>query len=291
MKKTYISHFIVLTLFAALFMSVFLTGCDFNLGENKYLDRPDVTVDGNRFLITGSYISKTTTSITIYRQNVRDTGKPIERVAVLFPDGDEDKKNQTYKYFDERIIVNQEYRYYVRFTDKNGERNRTEWSDKKTARVGAASAALLTFNVNNNNYRFDETNMTLTLDTDTPLTFPDNTATIITDISNYMPALVFQNGDKIQTFVLPGQSPNNTKIISLRELLPQEFFNTDIVLLGIVGQKTEKNSSNVLKSVSWTNIAPIKVTTLEGRALSSIRLNIEFGQAGIDYSTTSDNEN
>ena len=60
MKKTDISHFIVLTLFAALFMSVFLTGCDFNLGENKYLDRPDVSVsaDGKSFLITGSYISK-----------------------------------------------------------------------------------------------------------------------------------------------------------------------------------------------------------------------------------------
>ena len=289
MKKTYISHFIVLTLFAALFMSVFLTGCDFNLGENKYLDRPDVTVDGNRFLITGSYISKTTTSITIYRQNVRDTGKPIERVAVLFPDGDEDKKNQTYKYFDERIIVNQEYRYYVRFTDKNGERNRTEWSDKKTARVGAASAALLTFNVNNNNYRFDEANMTLNLPENVTFTPPESTC--ITDISAYKPALVFQNGDIIQTFELPGTSPANTNRVSLRELLPQEFFNTDIVLLGIVGQKTEKNSSNVLKSVSWTNIAPIKVTTPEGRALSSIRLNLEFGQAGIDYSTTSDNEN
>ena len=289
MKKTYISHFIVLTLFAALFMSVFFTGCDFNLGENKYLDRPDVTVDGNRFLITGSYISKTTTSITIYRQNVRDTGKPIERVAVLFPDGDEDKKNQTYKYFDERIIVNQEYRYYVRFTDKNGERNRTEWSDKKTARVGAASAALLTFNVNNNNYRFDEANMTLNLPENVTFTPPESTC--ITDISAYKPALVFQNGDIIQTFELPGTSPANTNHVSLRELLPQEFFNTDIVLLGIVGQKTEKNSSNVLKSVSWTNIAPIKVTTPEGRALSSIRLNLEFGQAGIDYSTTSDNEN
>lgn len=284
MKKTYISHFIVLTLFAALFMSVFLTGCDFNLGENKYLDRPDVTVDGNRFLITGSYISKTTTSITIYRQNVRDTGKPIERVAVLFPDGDEDKKNQTYKYFDERIIVNQEYRYYVRFTDKNGERNRTEWSDKKTARVGAASAALLTFNVNNNNYRFDEANMTLNLPENVTFTPPESTC--ITDISAYKPALVFQNGDLIQTFELPpGTSPNH---VSLRELLPQEFFNTDIVLLGIVGQKTEKNSSNVLKSVSWTNIASIKITGVQN---NTIRLNLEFGQAGIDYSTTSDNEN
>ena len=282
MKKTDISHFIVLTLFAALFMSVFLTGCDFNLGENKYLERPDVSVKGNNFLITGSYISKSTTSITIYRQNVRDTGKPIERVAVLFPEGDEDKNNQTYKYFDERILTNKEYRYYVRFTDKNGERNRTEWSDAKLIRTGASSQAELAYTVNNS-YKFDTAEMTLSLPEGIIFTPPTNTW--ITDIAEYKPALVFQNGDVIQTFEL---ADGNTNHVNLRELLPQEFFNTDIVLLGIVGQKKENNSSGILQSISWTNITSIKIAGVQN---NKIRLNLEFGQAGIDYSTTADNEN
>ena len=127
MKKTKKSLFIVSTLFATLIMSLFLTGCDFNLSETQYLTRPDISVENNRFRIAGSYISKSTTAITIYRQNTTDTNLPIERVAILFPKADEDKGNQTYHYYDSCVLAAGKYHYYVRFTDENGSRNRTEW--------------------------------------------------------------------------------------------------------------------------------------------------------------------
>ena len=279
MKKIYSA------LFATLFLSILLTGCDFNLSETKYLERPDIQIKDNYFQIRGSYISSSTDSITIYRQDVKDTGRPVECVAILFPKGDEDKNNQTFYYEDERVITNREYRYYLRFTDKNGSKHRTEWSEKKKITTGASSSAYLAYSVIGH-YKYDAEHMTLTR-TGGTITAPDNT--VITDISKYKPALVFQAGDLIQSFELP---EGDLDAVNLKALLPQEFLYKDITLLGIVGQKKEYNSENAnqLKSVSWTNISAITIVDLNDIVKPTIQLNPEYGQKGFDYSTTSDDE-
>ena len=183
MKKTDLSLFIC-TLCAA----IFLSGCKFNLSGSKYLDRPDVIERNGYFEIIAPYISSNTESITIYRQNVHDrTDTPVERVAIVFPKGIEDTSDQTLHYDDERVIVAQEYRYYLRFTDKNGIRNRTEWSEKKTLQTGAPSADKLAYKVNAS-YTYTPETMVLSLPSGTDFTAPDNS--VIKDISEYKPALV-----------------------------------------------------------------------------------------------------
>ena len=282
MKKTDLSLFIC-TLCAA----IFLSGCKFNLSGSKYLDRPDVIERNGYFEIIAPYISSNTESITIYRQNVHDrTDTPVERVAIVFPKGIEDTSDQTLHYDDERVIVAQEYRYYLRFTDKNGIRNRTEWSEKKTLQTGAPSADKLAYKVNAS-YSYTPETMVLSLPSGTDFTAPDNS--VIKDISEYKPALVLQTGDTIQAFEVAG---GDTTIVHLKALLPETYLYTDVTLLGIVGQKTEYNSKNpeVLKCVSWTNLTPIKVLNKAGNELETFRLEPEYGEAGFDYSTTSDNE-
>ena len=145
MKKTDLSLF-VCTLFAA----VLLCGCKFNLSNSKYLNRPDVIARDGYFEIIASYISSNTESISIYRQNVHDrTDSAVERVAIVFPKGIEDTSDQTLHYDDKFVLSAQEYRYYLRFTDKNGGRNRTEWSEKKVLTSGgAASVNQLAYTVN-----------------------------------------------------------------------------------------------------------------------------------------------
>ena len=282
MKKTDLSLFIC-TLCAA----IFLSGCKFNLSGSKYLDRPDVVERNGYFEIIAPYISTNTESITIYRQNVHDrTDTPVERVAIVFPKGIEDTSDQTLHYDDERVLVAQEYRYYLRFTDKNGVRNRTEWSEKKTLQTGAPSADKLAYKVNAS-YTYTPETMVLSLPSGTDFTAPDNS--VIKDISEYKPALVLQTGDTIQAFEVAG---GDTTIVHLKALLPETYLYTDVTLLGIVGQKTEYNSKNpeVLKCVSWTNLTPIKVLNKAGNELETFRLEPEYGEAGFDYSTTSDNE-
>ena len=282
MKKTDLSLFIC-TLCAAIFIS----GCKFNLSGSKYLDRPDVIERNGYFEIIAPYISTNTESITIYRQNVHDrTDTPVERVAIVFPKGIEDTSDQTLHYDDERVLVAQEYRYYLRFTDKNGVRNRTEWSEKKTLQTGAPSADKLAYKVYAS-YTYTPETMVLSLPSGTDFTAPDNS--VIKDISEYKPALVLQTGDTIQAFEVAG---GDTTIVHLKALLPETYLYTDVTLLGIVGQKTEYNSKNpeVLKRVSWTNLTPIKVLNKAGNELETFRLEPEYGEAGFDYSTTSDNE-
>ena len=169
-----------------------------------------------------------------------------------------------------------------------GEKNRTEWSEIKTATGGADSTASFAYNINGAFYTYDNINMILEIrDTTKDLTPPANT--IISDIADYVPALVFQKGDEIQTFAIV--SPHTTKSINLKTLLPQNFLYTDLTLLGVVGQKTvKKPESEDLQSITWTDIAAIPVKDTNGIALSTIKLDPAYGENGFDYSIKSDNE-
>ena len=230
MKKTDLSLFI-----CAFFAAILLCGCKFNLSNSKYLDRPDVLARDGYFEIIAPYISTNTESITIYRQNVHDrTDSEIERVAVVFPKGAEDSADQTMHYDDERVLAGQEYRYYIRFSDTNGIRNRTEWSEKKVLASGGASAKNQLAYTVGTNYKYTPETMMLSLPSGSNFTAPDNS--IITDITSYKPALVLQAKDKIQVFEVP---EGDTTSVNLKSLLPEDYLYTDVVLLGIVGQKTE----------------------------------------------------
>lgn len=282
MKKTGVS--------LILFSIIALTGCKFNISNSKYLDRPDVVVRDGHFEIIAPYISTNTEQITIYRKNVHDReDSAVERVAIIFPKGVEDTTDQTFHYDDYRVLAANEYRYYLRFTDKNGQRNRTEWSDKKILTSGGASAASkLQYDVKNLSYTYTPETMVFTLPTGQDFAKPDNS--VITDIDDYKPALVFQAGENIQVFEVPEE---DTTTVHLKALLPETYLYTDVVLLGIVGQKIEYNSKNaeLYKCISWTNITPIKVVNRAGNELETFKLEPEYGEAGFDYSTTSDNEN
>lgn len=289
MKKTKIS---LLFISAIIFSSITFNSCNFNLSETNYLTRPDVELVENGFRINGTYVSSDIDYINIYRQDLSTSAKNprTERVAILYPKGDETSGNQNYFYIDKNIYKLHEYRYYVRFVTTKGEKNRTDWSEKKTHKdYGADTAASFKYDIKNTYYKFDSDNLTLNLSEDKDFTAP----TVISDIAEYVPSLVFQAGDTIQVFELT--TPNTTKTINLKTLLPQNFLTTDITLLGIVGQKKVYNTSGttpILQTITWTDIAGITVKDkVSGQVLSKIPLKLEYGKDGYDYSITSDNEN
>ena len=285
MKKTKIS-----LLFCAFFTIILMCGCKFNLTDSKYLDRPDVNVFPGYFQIVGSYISNNTESITIYRQNIRGVenldNQEIERVAVLFPKGPDTTENQTFHYEDYCVLADGEYRYYVRFTDENGVRNRTEWTAAlKLQSGGATNGNQIAYTVNDLKYNYDEQTMIMTLPSGSDFTAPDSSSSPIPHIGSYSPALVFQTGDVVQVFKI-----TDTTNVPLKALLPESFLHKDIKLLGIVGQYTEVNKKDdtIVKQISWTNLTPV---TIRNAREGFIRLDPEHGEDGNDYSTISDNEN
>lgn len=283
MKKTELS-----LLICTFFISLLMCGCKFNLTNSKYLDRPDVLDQGDHFQIVVPKINKNTTSVTIYRKNVHEKeDSEIERVAILYPKGAEDTTDLNLYHDDYMVILDEEYRYFLRFTDDKGIRNRTEWSDaKKLTSGGASNKDQLLYDVNDLAYVWDPDTMIIKLPTGQDFTAPDNS--VITDIASYKPALVFQRGETIQTFEV-----DDTKIVNLKALLPEDFLYVDISLLGIVGQKVKTNSedANVKQSITWTRLAPVTIEDSVGIELSTIKLEPEHGEAGFDYSTTSDNDN
>ena len=286
MKKINKSLFLLTAVFIS---AAFFTGCKWNLNQTSYLDRPDIDVEERGFLICGSYVNTDTKYINIYKQDVTDEGNTkIEPVAILFPEGNDDPNDQTFRYRDKNVKATHKYRYYVRFVTSAGEKNRTEWSEIKTATGGADSTASFAYNINGAFYTYDSVNMILEIrDNTKDLTAPSST--IISDIDDYVPALVFQKDDEIQSFAIV--SPDTTKSINLKSLLPQNFLYADLTLLGVVGQKTvKKPDSEVLQSITWTDIVSIPVKDTNGIVLSTIKLNPEYGEKGFDYSIKSDNE-
>ena len=280
MKKTEISLFI-----CALLSALMLFGCKWEVKDNKYLDRPDVVVDtDNKFFeIRGKFINSNTTSITFLRQNMDSSEQEIERVAVIFPKNIEDTNDQTFSYKDEKVLTNKYYRYYLIFTNDDGTRNRTEWSDKKKITNGSAvSADQLKYDTSSSHYVFD--NFTLTAAS--AFDAPDNS--VIEDINDYDPALVFAAGDRIQVFEI-----SNITAVDLKSLLPEYYFGKQVKLLGIVGQRAIENSTSAeIKEIRWTNIAPVTVKNSSGDTLEYLDLKQKFGTTdGYDYSLTSNNEN
>ena len=282
MKKTEIS-----LLICAFFTAVLLCSCNFNLSDNKYLERPDVIVRPGFFEVGGSYINTNTKSITIFRQNVHDSDtSEIERVAILFPEGVEDTADQTFHYDDKMVLAGDEYRYYLIFTDKDGKRNRTEWSTpKKLESGGAGNNSSLIYNTNNLKYVYDQDTMVIKLPTGQDFTAPGND--VITDISSYSPALVFQAGDNIQVFEIA-----DTTYVNLRDYLPRDFLIDGCSLLGVLGQKIEKNSQDKSKYVSWTKLATVGVQNSAGNAVDTIKEKDAASDSTkiFDYSTNADNE-
>ena len=276
----------IIPAFISLIMLTF-TGCNWNVTDSKYLTRPDIEVKGSSIIIRGAYVNSETKYINVYRQDVTDNeDAEVVRLGVIFPSGF-DKENKTFMFFDENIFSGHEYRYYVRFVEENGSKNRTEWTEKKSNTNGAVpSSGSYAYAVPTDaKYTYDPVQFTLTLPSGKDFTEP----TAIADFTEYKPALVFQNDDIIQTYEIA-----DTTSVNLKTLLPQDYLYKDIKLLGIVGQKKEESGGTepALKYIFWTELAAVKVLNSAGNEITSFKLEPEYGEEnGYDYSIESDNEN
>ena len=300
MKKNNISLFALGTMVISLTIISALIGCKFNLSENKFLPRPDIRVLDQEMEIRGSYVNSDTEYINIYRQDITTTNDAeIERIAILFPAGF-NKADQTYVYDDKNIFRGRKYRYYVRFVEKNGSKNRTEWSEAKQnddSSLPAYGSASYAYTIPDDAiYTYKKSEMAFELAAGTSFTEP----TAFADFSAYKPALVFECEDSVQAIQLKGDpaDPDTLANVNLKDLIPQDFFYKEIKLLGIVGQKqykakaTEDAEEESLQYITWTPLASIKIKDDEvGNILTTFKLEPEHGEAGYDYSIDSDNEN
>ena len=283
---------IISALFAVVF-TLLASGCKFNLSESKYLKRPDVDCKDGYISVRGSYVNSQTTHISIYRQDITDpTPSEIERIALLYPAGFS-KTNQTYIFYDYNIFKDRKYHYYVRFVEENGAKNRTEWSEEimnNTTIPPSKDAVSYAYTIPEGaDYTYTQSTMSLSLPPGKDFVRPTFLSQAEYDLQ-YVPALVMQANGKTQTFKV-----DDVTDITLKTIIPEEFFDTEITLLGIVGQHVEyvEGSTTELKQIVWTSLAPIKVLDENPPRdpIPTFTVAREHGDEGYDYGIESDNEN
>ncbi len=294
MKKNNISLLGLAMMVMSLTIVSALIGCKFNLSDNKYLSRPDVDKKDSYIMIRGPYESSKLEYISVYKQDVTDSkNSEIIRAGVIFPAGF-NKEDQTYIFYDYNILYGRKYRYYVRFVEKDGSKNRTEWSNEiQSTDSNIKTSGSFKYTVPSDAvYIYDPGTFMLELPAGKNFAIPDAIDNYTDPAKGYKAALVFEHDDVIQAFEI--SNPNS---VSLKELLPKDYLYVDIKLLGILGQKKEYQEDveigkePELKYLIWTELADVKIENQAGNEIKTIRMEPEHGEAGYDYSIDSDNEN
>ena len=71
--------------------------------------------------------------------------------------------------------------------------------------------------------------------------------------------------------------------INLRGLLPEGYYDTDLTITGLLGQRTEKNEDDETMRVYWT--LPTSIPVYKGEStIDSFSVSSEIGDNGLDYS-------
>lgn len=260
-----------------------------DITDESKINAPDVNQSVGGLTITLKNSFQDVMYINIFRQDI--TGcvsesqyvEPIENIGVVFPVNN----NTTFVYEDSTIFQGNTYRYYARICDKVEGYFNTEWTDgikvinglepgaTKSVVYGVSSASQF-------NYYPEEKKLVFT----GILTNPN---AISNFEAEYKPALILTNKTVTQAVKLE-ELVNGTNIY-LTNILPFEFYNSEIQVLGIVAQKEEKvevaEGKHKVKRVIWTGIKPIPVFDEMNYPLTDniIDFRLEYSDSGYDYSS------
>lgn len=283
MKKNFFNSFILI--FSSLLI---FSACSFEITDTKRINAPDTWNSESGISISLKNSMQDTLYVNIYRQDVtgclneNSATTPIENIGIVFATDN----NATFLYEDIYIFKGHTYRYYARIFDKVDGYTKTNWTEGVLAEKGISDDSLK-FSYQKPSiakFTFDEVEKKLIVSGN--ILEPSGISNFSTDFS---PALIFQSGDKIQA--LQVESIQNEAIIYLTSILPLDFFDVNIKLLGIVGQKVETytpkgSTQKINKRVIWTPLTEIGIFGKDGFAIqnNTIKLQTQYGDSGFDYS-------
>lgn len=286
-------------LFLSILMSSFLFSCKFQDSDEKMLHRPDVQAKQNCILITGSYDSTDLEYVIVYRQDADDeTAEPIRLGMILTTSFN--SHNKTYSFFDETAIEGKTYTYFCRLYQGKYGYYKTEVSDKIKVPTGYglddtsfSSDDDLKCSITDTLVYNEESRM-LSIKSGNPKTsitrpeFPTKN-----DYTDF--CLIVTNGSSTQSFLLSssddGDWNNNAdNEWNLQTLLPENYLNTEIQILGIIAQKKDLDleDNKILLRYLWTNLQTITIENNDPTPVTyqdnKITVKLQSGVDGVDYS-------
>ena len=260
-----------------------LLGCKLKVEEEKeeLVQKPDIDISNKQVTLIIPKINSSTNYINIYR---KDSAGKDEIIGLIFPK-DLSSNDSTYRFIDELVYENEKYQYKTRYKDSEGF-HYSDWSNEiKIEGIDDdfSSSDHLTYKVESGTkLKFSATDYTLKVDG--TITAPS----AISDFASaYTPSLIIKASDKTQVFEVSTDFLEGTEEISLRGLLPSDFMDRDIQILGLLAQKKVFDNPNEtdekkkrIKFIRWTSLESIKV---QGKADNILNIPSQSGAAGFDY--------
>lgn len=263
-------------------ISLFFISCKLDVKPENTLHRPDVEVQNSGILVTGTYTSSDIQYINVFRKDITNNENPIN-IGIIFPSGF-NAENKTFSFTDTTATEGNKYVYFCRYYEGKFGYYQTEYSEEKIAPAGSSP---ITLNVDQAfKLNYSDVGKILSLDGTVPTLSPLGT-------DNYDFALVATNGKETQCFYLANKDWKakdkddtlvSTKQWNLQVLFPESFLNTEIQILGLVGQKKEINEDDKVQRIFWTPLVSIPVEDANHTIHDNkFYVNIPKGTNGIDY--------
>ena len=264
-------------------ISLFFISCKLDVKPENTLHRPDVVVEDSGILVRGTYTSSDIQYINVFRKDITNNENPIN-IGIIFPSGF-DAEDKTFYFLDKTAQDGKKYVYFCRYYEGKFGYYQTEDSKEIIAPAGGSP---ITLNVDSGTKLiYSDVGKILSLDCTTNPTF----SPLGTDAYDF--ALVATNGKETQCFYLANKDWKakdkdgnlvSTKQWNLQVLFPESFLNTEIEILGLVGQKKDINADDKVQHIFWTPLVSIPVEDANHTIHDNkFYVNIPKGTNGIDY--------
>ena len=265
----------VFVFLAGIIAGSFLLSCNISITDEVELPKPTCEATGSSIIISLSQHSVDTEYINIYRQDVSNPLSLIENVGIIFPKSYDDD-TRTYLFTDSLIFKDHIYKYYARYYDGH-EYLSTKWTEEITAIDGFSSADSTVYVINNAYFSLNLSDYTFTVHGTI------SNPSIPNFESDYKPAIILRTKDATQVFEV--ESISDGKVISIKGIIPQSFYDKTIELVGICGQKKEhinpEDTESAFCRIIWTSPSVINI---EDNVNNSFTISSSNGVKGYDYS-------
>ena len=279
-------------LFFAAILGITFSSCKLKIEDESLYDKPAVSITKDQVTVVISRVSVDTKYINIYRRDKQND--EVYNIGILFHPEALLEDNKNYIYVDSLVKEDHSYDYRVRYRI-NDEYFYSEWSNKieVTSENNAYEESVnLTYQANGATLIYEKTDFTLKIDGNmTAPDFPEFST------ENYKPMLIFKSDKLTQAFEIASIADDT--IIELRGLLPSEFLDTNISILGIVAQKIIydddtfeddadgdgiEDNKKAKKTIVWSE--PTELDLIGAGSSKTIYIPSQSGTAGLDYSRT-----
>lgn len=258
-----------LFLFLSIFASLCFFSCSFAEDESEYLSAPTVATE--KTVISHTRRSSSDTAVYVYRINTTPSVEDHNsyHIGTLYPQNTE---KEILDFADTLAYIGQKYKYQLVFINSDGTKYPTEWTSEVTITDGLikTNTEHIKYEIPNTTYiAYKADDSTLKIGGDSIDILGTGNSDPFEHQSEYIPTLILKTDSRSVSFELSDDQFSGTDNIPLIAILPDDFFDTKIECIGLVGKYIKTNDEgNKIIYINWTEPASIKTVYAEDTSIA-----------------------